>query len=98
MYIKHCDDVPCRKAFLAHQINTLPSKHGFKHGNSGRGCVLKNENKINIEKELHRRKFSMHHTVKGSVLVQLSKTNRIKIATATAVLTFGNSDCLALKQ
>lgn len=88
----------CRKASLAYQINTLSSKHSFRHGNSGKGHVLKNEKKINIEKELHCRKFSMHHMVKGSVLVHLSKTIRIKIVIATLILTFPNSDCLAVEQ
>lgn len=54
------DDVPCRKASLVHQINSLPSKHSFKHGNKGRCHVL--ENKINIEEEFHCKKLSMHHS------------------------------------
>lgn len=45
MYIKPCDDVPCRAASLVQHINTPSSRHSFRYG---RDHVWKNENNIYI--------------------------------------------------
>lgn len=62
MYIKHCDDVPCRTACPLQHINTLSSRHSFRYG---RDHVWKNENNIYIEKEFCCGELSRHHMEKS---------------------------------